>query len=348
MQENWFQLIQHFNVNDAFVLATICATRGSTYQKTGTMMLISAEGSCTGLLSGGCLEADISLHAQQVLIDNKTRIINYDLKADSELLWGLGLGCDGAIDILLQPLTPANNHLDFVSVISAVQSRNTGFYCQKIGDNTTPAASYITSNKGVENLDKLLHEFNESLDKDASILVVPITPPIAVVICGAGPDAEPVAQLLLQMGWQVEIWDHRQQYLDQACFSHCQKKKIRPEQICENDFSAFDAAVVMTHNLESDTSLIEKAWQSSLSYIGVLGPKGRRNKLIEPIGLTQSQIQGRLYGPIGLDLGGRGPQAIALSIAAQIQQHFSIAAQAQDHAHAPIQSIMSYIYNTQQ
>ena len=72
MQENWFQLIQHFNVNDAFVLATICATRGSTYQKTGTMMLISAEGSCTGLLSGGCLEADISLHAQQVLIDNKT------------------------------------------------------------------------------------------------------------------------------------------------------------------------------------------------------------------------------------------------------------------------------------
>lgn len=337
MQENWFQLIQHFNVNEAFVLATICATKGSTYRKTGTMMLISAEGSCTGLLSGGCLEADISLHAQQVLIDHKTRIINYDLKTDSELLWGLGLGCDGAIDILLQPLTPANNHLDFVSVISAVQSRNTGFYCQKVGDNTTPAASYITSNKGLE---KLVYEFNDSLDKHASILVVPITSPISVVICGAGPDAEPVAQLLLQMGWQVEIWDHRQQYLEQTCFLNCQKKKIRPELICENDFSAFDAAVIMTHNLESDTSLVEKAWQSSLSYIGVLGPKGRRNKLIEPIGLTQSQIQGRLYGPIGLDLGGRGPQAIALSIAAQIQQHFS-------NEETKTQTITPYIFNTQ-
>lgn len=340
MQENWIQLIQHFDVRERFVLATICATKGSTYRKTGTMMLISAEGRCTGLLSGGCLEADICLHAQQVLIDNKTLIINYDLKADSELLWGLGLGCDGAIDILLQPLTPANNHLDFAEVILAVQSRNTGFYCQKVGDNTIPEASYITSNKGLENLDKLSYQFNDASGESTNILVVPITPPISVVICGAGPDAEPVAQLLLQMGWQVEIWDHRQQYLDQACFSHCHKQKVRPEQVSEQKFSAFDAAVIMTHNLESDTSLVEKAWQSSLSYIGVLGPTGRRNKLIEPIGLTQSQIQGRLYGPIGLDLGGRGPQAIALSIAAQIQQHFS-------NEEAKTQTITPYIYNTQ-
>lgn len=318
MQENWLQLIQHFNVNERFVLATICATKGSTYRKTGTMMLISADGKCTGLLSGGCLEADICLHAQQVLADNKALIVNYDLKADSELLWGLGLGCDGAIDILLQPLTPENNHLAFEQVILAVKHRESGVYCQRVSTQKLALATYFEGEYCANSLANHFSEYEKS-----ELLVIPITPPISIVICGAGPDAEPVAQLLLQMGWQVEIWDHRQQYLDQACFALCTKRKIRAENINSNDFTVFDGAVIMTHNLASDTIIVEKAWQSSLSYIGVLGPKGRRNKIMAPLMLNENQINGRLYGPIGLDLGGRGPQAIALSIAAQIQQHFS-------------------------
>ena len=330
MQENWFQLIQHFNVNECFVLATICATKGSTYRKTGSMMLISSDGKCTGLLSGGCLEADICLHAQQVLADNKTLIVNYNLKADNELLWGLGLGCDGAIDILLQPLTPENNHLAFEQVISAIKQRKSGLYCQKITTLKIPSAAFFEGeyctntlvNHSCDNDKGLSDVFSETYEKSDK-LVIPITPPIAIVICGAGPDAEPVAQLLLQMGWQVEIWDHRQQYLDQACFTGCSKRKVRVEHISSDDFTMFDGAVIMTHNLESDTVIVEKSWQSSLSYIGVLGPKGRRNKLMAPLMLNEKQIKGRLYGPIGLDLGGRGPQAIALSIAAQIQQHFS-------------------------
>lgn len=323
MQENWLQFIHHFNVNERYVLATICATKGSTYRKTGTMMLISANGNCIGLLSGGCLEADICLHAQQALNDNQSLIIQYDLKADSELLWGLGLGCDGAIDILLQPLTPENNHLDFAKVISAAKTRQLGAYCQII-NTLKPAEAYFTNTTaGSSELDDFLHKLNAKSLHDSHILVVPIIPPISVVICGAGPDAEPVAQLLLQMGWQVEVWDHRQQYLDQPCFLGCQRKKIRAEHISVHDFDGFDGAVVMTHNLESDSVIVDKAWQSSLSYIGVLGPKGRRDKLITPLTLTESEIEGRLYGPIGLDLGGRGPQAIALSIAAQIQLHFS-------------------------
>ncbi|XQW85726.1 XdhC family protein [Thalassotalea piscium] len=323
MQDNWLQIAQSFNTQESFVLATICQTKGSTYRKIGTMMLISAEGVCTGLLSGGCLEADICLHAEQVLKENKTSIINYDLKADSDLLWGLGLGCDGAIDILLQPLTPENHHLDFEHVLAAVKRRESGIYCQKIMAQSPPSAKYIASVDKADNKDSTLAEFN-GVDEKNTTLVIPIIPPISVVICGAGPDVEPVAHLLRQMGWHLAIWDHRQHYLDQPCFERCQKKKCRPEHIAATDFSSFDAAVIMTHNLESDMCILDKAWHSQLSYIGVLGPKARLAKLIEPIPLLEDEIEGRVYGPIGLDLGGRGPQAIALSITAQIQQHFSI------------------------
>ena len=335
MQENWLQLIHAFNVNQRFVLATICATTGSTYRKMGAIMLITEAGDCIGLLSGGCLEADICLHAEQVLAENKSQIISYDLKADSELLWGLGLGCDGAIDILLQPLTPENNHLAFTEVISAVTQRKTGVYCQQVLVSSVPKAQFFTD--GTLLPDRKAAG-NNVFDCDATVLVTPVTPPIAIVICGAGPDVEPVAQLLLQMGWQVEIWDHRQHYLEQACFSACTTKKIRPEHIAYQDFSQFDGAVIMTHNLEADHAIVEQAWQSSLSYIGVLGPIGRRNKLIKPIELNENDIKGRLYGPIGLNIGGRGPQAIALSITAQIQQHFSEAAEERT-------TLKPYLYN---
>ena len=110
MQENWLTLIQAFDSQQNYVLATIVATQGSTYCKTGSTMLIDPNGQCTGLLSGGCLEADISLHAMEIINGNNSVLLRYDLQADADLLWGLGLGCEGALDILLQPLNNHNNH----------------------------------------------------------------------------------------------------------------------------------------------------------------------------------------------------------------------------------------------
>ena len=143
MQENWQQLINAFDPNQEYVLATIVATRGSTYLKTGTLMLISAEGTCTGLLSGGCLEADISLHAMAVLKESKSKLLSYDLKAAAELLWGLGLGCDGAIDILLQPLSVHNNFLSFDVLLNCLTRRKSGFYCQLLNDDAVADAVVV-------------------------------------------------------------------------------------------------------------------------------------------------------------------------------------------------------------
>ncbi len=319
MQENWLQIVRDFSPNKNYVLATIVATNGSTYRKTGTMMLISSEGVCTGLLSGGCLEADIALHAQEVLDTGQCAELTYDLKAGADLLWGLGLGCDGAIDIFLQPITTENQHLSFTQLLDAVQAGKTGFYCQCIEAQGTGKAVFIEA---------LLDEMDKSIEAklgSGDWLIVPITPIFNMLVCGAGPDVVPLVNMVTQLGWRVTLQDHRQAYLDQPDFSSCfQKRKLRAENASVEQYQGFDAVVVMTHNLNNDGEILQQALAAGVDYIGLLGPAGRRDKLLSALSLTASDVQGQVFGPIGLDIGGRSPQAIALSICAEIQQFISM------------------------
>jgi len=322
MQENWLQITAAFTANKSYVLATIVTTRGSTYRKVGTLMLIDEHSECTGLLSGGCLEADISLHAKEVLSTGETKILIYDLSSDENLLWGLGLGCDGAIELLLQPLLPENNYLEFSLLLDALAARKTGYYIQDISTGKPPQAQFIEQQL-TDNLFKDKSSCGSLITKNDQI-VIPVLPPISVLICGAGPDVVPVVNIINQLGWQATLWDHRPAYLEQSEFTLCYKKrKIRAKNTEPKEYSDFDAVVVMTHNIDSDAIYLSKALSANVNYIGLLGPAGRRDKLLKENKLTFEQVQGQVYGPIGLDLGGRSPQAIALSITAQIQQQLS-------------------------
>ncbi|WDE04126.1 XdhC family protein [Thalassomonas viridans] len=322
MQENWLQLAEAFDAGRQYVLATIVATRGSTYRKTGTMMLIDDSGVCTGLLSGGCLEADISLHAGQVLEEKKSRLLNYDLLADAELLWGLGLGCDGEIDILLQPLLPENDHLGFAALLDDIRQQRTGHYWIRVNDNQAPLAQYIPGE--LVQQPSVVPEFACD-DSDEKTIVIPVLAPVSLLVCGAGPDAAPVVNMALELGWQVTVWDHRENYLNQPAFARASATRLtRPVKTVTGDYATFEAAVVMTHNLTSDGEYLAHLLAANTPYIGLLGPGGRRDKLLKELELTPSDVKGQVFGPVGLDLGGRSPQAIALSIAAQIQQQMSL------------------------
>lgn len=125
MNQDWLLFKQVFNTEHRYVLATIINTEGSTYRKSGAMMLIT-ETTSYGLLSGGCLEEDIRLHGLECLANLQQKVIRYDLRNESDELWGLGLGCEGAIDILLQPLTPENNHLNFAELLEFIEQKNRG------------------------------------------------------------------------------------------------------------------------------------------------------------------------------------------------------------------------------
>ena len=91
------------------VLATVVATAGSTYRKPGARMLIMADGSYLGLLSGGCLEADLKIHAQEVLDSGVPRAVEYDMRGPDDILFGIGAGCEGAMRVLLEPAGPGSS-----------------------------------------------------------------------------------------------------------------------------------------------------------------------------------------------------------------------------------------------
>ncbi|MFO0510693.1 MAG: XdhC family protein, partial [Gammaproteobacteria bacterium] len=142
-----------------------------------------------------------------------------------------------------------------------------------------------------------------------------------LLLCGAGPDAEPVQRIATLLGWQVTVVDHRPAYIDAARFPGA----VRVMQVELDDPGAaialdgFDAAVVMSHHLIADGRHLAALARSRVPYVGLLGPAARRERLIAELGPAAGTLRPRLRAPVGLDLGGRTPEDIALSIVAEIQ-----------------------------
>jgi xanthine/CO dehydrogenase XdhC/CoxF family maturation factor len=154
---------------------------------------------------------------------------------------------------------------------------------------------------------------------------VNIPEPLQLLVLGAGLDAVPLTRLCEELGWQCTLVDHRPAYLENQAFptafaKHC----IQPEQLRSvvelNDFAA---AIVMSHHLASDRAYLAALAESQVTYVGLLGPAARRQRLLSEIGTNAANLESRLHGPAGLDLGGRGPESIALSIIAQVQRELN-------------------------
>ncbi|WP_448211371.1 XdhC family protein [Colwellia sp. MEBiC06753] len=356
MQENWLEISAQFAKRGRFVLAVIVNTQGATYRKAGTMMLINELGECTGLLSGGCLEADIALHAKSVFDGNQSKYVHYDLTADADLLWGLGLGCEGVIDILLLLLSPDNHYLAFDHVLAAVANRQTGRYWIQLPDSLSDCRTDSRTDSRIENQadsQTALAVFNPDINqltlaikstntsaqanehanpdhKKSRWLSIPITPPIALGVVGAGPDAVPLVTMALEMGWQVQLFDHRINALaqhhakpDSPNLQSLIKLELRADNATPDDFNGVDGVVVMTHNLTFDQQYLACLVASDVGYIGLLGPAARKQKMFKQLGFDSDELASRVFGPVGLDIGGRSPQAIALSILAQVQQQLT-------------------------
>lgn len=155
---------------------------------------------------------------------------------------------------------------------------------------------------------------------DYSPFVVPT--PTRLLVLGAGLDAVPLTRLADEVGWRCTIVDHRPAYVSNNEFpdgfeKHC----AEPGQLAETvDLNTFNFAIVMSHHLSSDREYLRQMADSNIAYIGLLGPPARKERLLSELGEQASSLTARLHGPAGLNLGGRGPERIALSILAQMQQ----------------------------
>lgn len=271
----------HRRRGEKLVLATVIDTQGSTYSKRGAQMLIDADGRFCGMLSGGCLEGDLAIRARTVLDSGKPQVATYDLGQDEEL-WGLGVGCEGVMRVLLQALD--KNYEPFATVIDLLQ-----------GDEPGTVALELDERVDVKPLPRLL-------------------------VLGAGLDAEPVVRIASELGWRSTVCDHRPAYIaagqfDTADSVHCIAVDALGGEV---DLPRYAMALVMSHHLASDLGYLRQLAATGISYIGLLGPAARRDRLLRELGADAAKLEGRLHGPAGLDIGGRGPASIALSIVAQM------------------------------
>lgn len=147
-------------------------------------------------------------------------------------------------------------------------------------------------------------------------------PPLRLLVLGAGLDAEPVVRMAGELGWRVTVCDHRPAYLESGDFSAAEQVLCQPaaELAATVELAGFDAAVIMSHHLASDRAYLAQLAETDLPYIGLLGPAARRERLLGDLGARATRLAGRVFGPAGLDLGGRGPAPIALAIIAQVQK----------------------------
>ena len=304
------------------VAAFVIATEGSTYRKPGALMLLSSSGARCGLLSGGCLEGDLHEHAQRLLAgDDRIVERRYDGRGSDDPVWGLGLGCEGAMRILLWRLDTGSSLTLLRGWLSAAIRREPALLEIDLsnGDGALSMGSALGGDADSSSPSGVLPPGRATL-RDGSFAVAAARVP-ALLLCGAGPDAEPVVRMASQVGWQVTVVDHRPAYVEAARFQDAIRVATAdaadPGAVVALD--GFDAAVVMSHNLVADGRYLAALAVSDIPYVGLLGPAARRERLYAELGPLAERLRPRLRAPVGLDLGGASPEAIALSIVAELQ-----------------------------
>ena len=324
--------------SEPLVLATVIKTGGSTYAKPGAQMLIAADGEYAGLLSGGCLEGDLREHAREVAASGTARIVSYDLRSTTDQLFGLGAGCEGAMDILLsrvgesdgwQPLpylAAAYKRGEQCRVAFVVASREANI---ELG-LSFPAEGEFSELAQDDPKLHALHDAAVAAPVNAIVSAVPLAvelfvasfaPPPRLLLLGGGPDARPVATLADFLGWRVVVVDHRSTYLAPKHFPPATTlMETRAEDVARLlRLDVHSAAIVMSHHLESDLAYLRALAHSTVPYVGLLGPAARREKLLSDLGPDAALLRARLRAPVGLDIGGRSPETIALSIIGEVQ-----------------------------
>ncbi len=325
--------------DDSLVLVTIIGTEGSTYRKPGAMMLIAENRQYVGMISGGCLEGDLLHHADEVFASGQPKKTTYDMHVDDELVWGLGIGCDGIIHLLLQKLDRIDGFPMFDYISASVAARQAVMLAMTVDGDAAGSGlgemGLINSADKAFGEERLVSAASTAISKhwpdwrcqrpaDATILLINIPPPPRVLLCGAGPDAVPVAAQFAALGWDCVVADHRSGFARLERFAPgCKVLLSRPEKLhLAVELEQIDAVIIMSHHLENDAAYLRQLTPllgddqqaGSLTYLGVLGPSARRDRLCQMTGFPSAKV----HGPVGLDIGAELSEAIALSIAAEI------------------------------
>ena len=322
---------------EPLVLATILRTEASTYRKAGARILIRPDGHASGLLSGGCLEADLRERAVHVLAAKRCERVWLDTRKADDALWGSGVGCEGAMDIWLQPSVAGDEYPVLSYLQHCLESETDGCVATVVGGEAAPEELGVSGCSGVPS-ERELPQWLASLASNApelrklrfqgrelEVFVSPVGLPVTLLVCGASSDAIPLCAQAAALGWRVSIYDHRPAFAAREHFPQAVRVLLgRPQDLADKlaALPRFDAVMVMSHHLAADAEYLAAFAAQPPRYLGLLGPPPRRARVLQSAGAAaetlHDALRGALYAPAGLDIGAGTAPAIALSIVAEI------------------------------
>lgn len=328
-------------------LATVSRVEGSSYRRAGARMLVLDDGSYVGGISGGCLEGDALRRAQKAIALGKPSIVTYDTTQDDNHQVGVGLGCNGIIDVLFTPLQ-ANDPLNPVHQLSGIVDTRTIRLAITVTAGAdgllgrmflfTDAAHFAQNFPVPALVPNLLQDMESTLQQGQSqtgtytagdatlqVFIELVQPATQLVIFGGNYDIYPLVRIGAELGWHTTVVMNTAK-ADKSLFALA-SKVLHHKGEDQPAIDAHSAVVLMAHDFATDSANFEAMLQTDAAYIGLLGPRKRTQKMLDAMAAAGKPLSDtdwqRVFTPAGLDIGAVTPEEIALSIAAEIRTHFS-------------------------
>lgn len=314
--------------NAPAAVVSIVAVDGSAYRREGARLVVEPDGALTGVISGGCVERELLAPARAALADGAPRTLHFDLAAEEEAIWGFGLGCAGAVTLLIEPLAGCAEAL-VAAYAAALEERQP----VELTTRVTPApggAGPVCVTHELRRLPAaaLGERIAPASSRDAATgvleLVERLLPPVHLVVVGAERDVTPLLRLAGELGWLTTVVDPRPTVEAEARLApHARYLGAAPRRLADTlTLDARTAVLLATHRYLDDLAYLGELRAAPIGYLGLLGPTQRRDRLLADLARQQGKggaAQPTPRGPAGLDLGGRSPHEIALAVVAEIQ-----------------------------
>ena len=324
-------------------LASVVNVEESSYRRIGARMLVSSSGQWVGGISGGCLEGDALKRSQKAIFNNEPSLVVYDTMEDDENQIGVGLGCNGRIEVLFTPIDPDNAHNPIEQLRKIAQSDAPSILLKVIDSNSLSiplgATMLVHQNQDVVDFATIDSNDLSTVIEEAKAKRRPIIKPITIrngetlklliefippetrlVIVGDNYDVSALVGIANELGWECHIVGRRKK-ISKSTY-HLAKAVYEYEEFSQIKMNAYTAVVLMTHDYNWDKTILPQVIDNNIPYIGMLGPKKRMLKMQNDLEVDTLEHIAHFYSPIGLDIGAESPEEIALSIAAEIVAAF--------------------------
>ena len=330
------------------VLATLVRVKGSSYRRAGARMLLRPDAEPIGGVSAGCLEVDLQARVAEVLKLGEPQVARFQMGHELDLIWGTGMGCGDAAEVLLEPVTPGAPAPWVSACHDLLAHRRPGalatVFAARGGADLPVGTRVVLDAEGLSlgpdhplraELESALREVLATEVAagltfacgagEVDLLLEPLPPPFALWVYGAGENARPLARLARELGWFLGIVDHRPALATPERFPEADRLVVGHPPACLEGlpFDGRSAALVISHIYDKDRAAVAALLEQPLAYVGLQGNRARSARIIAEIEATHGPLSDeqrrRLHVPAGLDLGGGSPEVIALAMVAEVQ-----------------------------